>query len=102
MMQDLGRFGVTTLTAARVTKITDTGIEILETPGGDSTNGATSGTTRHIEADTVVVAAGSTSYNPLEESVKDMGVVFQVIGDAKKVATAFDAVHAGYQAARQI
>ena len=98
MMQGLGRFGVTTRTAARVTKITDTGIEFVETPGGD----ATSEVVKQIEADTVVVAAGSTSYNPLEGIVKDMGVVFQVIGDAKKVATAFDAVHAGYQAARQI
>jgi len=98
MMQDLGRFGVTTLTAARVTKITDTGIEYAETPGGDTT----SEVIKQMEADTVVVAAGSKSYNPLEEIVRDMGVAFRVIGDAKKVATAFDAVHAGYQAAMEI
>ncbi len=98
MMQDLGRFGVTTITAGRVTKIIETGIEYVETPGAENTGGAT----RQIEVDTVVVAAGSASHNPLEEMVKQMGMVFQVIGDAGKVGTAFDAVHAGYRAAREI
>ncbi|MCP4683545.1 MAG: FAD-dependent oxidoreductase, partial [Desulfobacterales bacterium] len=94
MMQDLGRFGVTTITSGKVTKIIETGIEFVQ----ESTGGAT----QQIPADTVVVAAGSKSHNPLEAIVKEMGVAFQVIGDAGKVATAFDAVHGGYKAAKDI
>jgi 2,4-dienoyl-CoA reductase (NADPH2) len=55
-----------------------------------------------MEADTVVVAAGSISHNPLGDLVKEMGVECQVIGDANRVATAFDAVHGGYRAALKI
>jgi len=50
----------------------------------------------------VVVAAGSKSHNPLEEIVKQMGLAVQVIGDAGKVGTAFDAVHAGYKAGKEM
>ncbi|HCY86106.1 MAG TPA: hypothetical protein DHV36_13295, partial [Desulfobacteraceae bacterium] len=53
-------------------------------------------------ADTIVIAAGSASYNPLESIVKEMGIDYRVIGDASRVAMAFDAVHAGYQAAIEI
>ncbi|MCP3941235.1 MAG: FAD-dependent oxidoreductase [Desulfobacteraceae bacterium] len=102
MMQDLGRFGVETITSGKVTKIIETGIEFVETPGGETTGEASGGTTRHIEVDTVVVAAGSKSYNPLEKIVKEMGVPYRVIGDASRVATAFDAVHAGFKAVRDI
>ncbi len=98
MMQDLGRFGVETITSGRVTKITETGIEFVETPDSENTDEAT----RQVEVDTVVVAAGSKSHNPLEEIVKKMGVAFQVIGDASQVATAFDAVHGGYKAGKEI
>ena len=95
MMQDLGRFGITTVTSGKVTKITETGLEFIQAgPDGDIL--------KQIEADTVVVAAGSRSHNPLEASVKEIGVDFQVIGDADRVATAFDAVHGGYRAALKI
>ncbi|MBA3010781.1 MAG: FAD-dependent oxidoreductase [Proteobacteria bacterium] len=95
MMQDLGRFGVETLTGARVTKITQTGIELaFSGPEGEMI--------RPMDADTVVVAAGSASHNPLEAVLGQMGVACRVIGDAKKVATAFDAVHGGYRAAMDI
>jgi len=95
MMQDLGRFGITTITSGKVTKITETGLEFLQAgPDGDLI--------KQMEADTVVVAAGSRSHNPLGEIVKEMGMVCQVIGDANKVATAFDAVHGGYRAALNI
>jgi 2,4-dienoyl-CoA reductase (NADPH2) len=106
MMQDLGRFGVTTITAGRVTKIIETGIEYVEisgseTPGG-ATGDATGVITQQIEADTVVVAVGSASHNPLEEIVKELGMAVRVIGDAGMVGTAFDAVHAGYKAGKEI
>lgn len=102
MMQDLGRFGVTTITSGRVTKIIETGIEYAETPVGETPETTTGGATQQIEVDTVVVAAGSASHNPLEKIVKQMGLAVQVIGDAGKVGTAFDAVHAGYRAGKEI
>ena len=91
MMQDLGRYGVETLPASKVVRITENGLEIEE---GDKI--------REIEADTVVLAAGSASYNPLEDTVKALGLPCEVIGDAGQVATAFDAVHSGFQAALKI
>jgi 2,4-dienoyl-CoA reductase (NADPH2) len=102
MMQDLGRFGVTTITSGRVTKIIETGIEYAKTPGGETPEDAPGGATRQMAVDTVVVAAGSASHNPLEEIVKELGLAVQVIGDAGRVGTAFDAVHAGYRAAREL
>jgi len=87
MMQDLGRFGVQSITTGKVVRITDTGLDIEQ--GEDRVE---------MEADTVVIAAGSASYNPLESVVKEMGIPCEVIGDARKVGLAFDAVHTGYKA----
>ena len=87
MMQDLSRIGVTTVTQTTVVGITETGIAVEK-----------DGQKASIAADTVVMAAGSRSYNPLQEAVKKMGVDCQVIGDAGKVGLAFDAVHQGYRA----
>ncbi|WP_022664778.1 FAD-dependent oxidoreductase [Desulfospira joergensenii] len=91
MMQDLGRFGVETLTRARVTQITPEGLEYEQ-----------DGKLISLTADTVVVAAGSASHNPLESLVRKMEIECEVAGDAVKVGTAFDAVHQGYQAALNI
>jgi len=45
---------------------------------------------------------GSESYNPLQELVEQKGIPCQVIGDAQKVALAFDAVHNGFAAGRNL
>ncbi|MFA5907030.1 MAG: FAD-dependent oxidoreductase, partial [Desulfobacula sp.] len=87
MMQDLGRFGIRTMTNAKVVRITPQG---LETDQG--------GQIGQINADTVVVAAGSKPDTRLTSILKNTGIPFDIIGDAQKVATAFDAVHSGYQA----
>lgn len=87
MMQDLGRFGVESMTAGKVVGITETGLEIEQ-----------NGEVVDMAADTVVVAAGSVSFNPLETTAKEMGIDCRVIGDAARVGMAFDAVHAGYEA----
>lgn len=87
MMQDLSRIGVTTVTQTTVVGITETGIDVEK-----------DGQKASIAADTVVMAAGSRSYNPLQEAVEKMGIDCQVIGDAGKVGLAFDAVHQGYRA----
>ncbi|THB77078.1 MAG: FAD-binding protein [Desulfobacteraceae bacterium] len=87
MMQDLGRFGVQTLTGAKVVRITPGGLEI-EQDGNNET----------LKADTVVLAAGSAPNRELEETVRSLDIPVSVIGDAQQIATAFDAVHSAYKA----
>ena len=48
--------------------------------------------------DLIVVSTGLRSYNPLEEKLKDKMPIY-MIGDAKKVGDAQDAIKAGYQLA---
>jgi 2,4-dienoyl-CoA reductase (NADPH2) len=60
------------------------------------------GNIEEIPADTVVLAAGAASYNPLQEFVEKQGIPCKVIGDAARVALAFDAVHQGFEAGRAI
>ncbi|WP_300458406.1 FAD-dependent oxidoreductase [Desulfobacula sp.] len=91
MMQDLGRYHVNTMTNSKVIKITPTGLTIEQEGKG-----------HEIAADTVVVAAGSASNARLEPALKKMGMDYHVIGDAKQVAMAFDAVHQGYQTGLEI
>jgi 2,4-dienoyl-CoA reductase (NADPH2) len=89
MLQDLSRIGVKTTTATTALEITDTGLKVEK-----------DGTILEIPADTIVVAAGSCSLNPLEDPLVARGIPCQVVGDARKVALAFDAVHQGYNAGR--
>jgi 2,4-dienoyl-CoA reductase (NADPH2) len=55
-----------------------------------------------IPADTVVLAVGAASYNPLQEFVDKKRIQYKVIGDATRAALAFDAVHQGFEAGREI
>ncbi len=87
MMQDLGRFGIQSLANTKVVQITPEGLEVEQ-----------GGQIQQINADTIVVAAGSKSNIDLVSILKTMGISFDIIGDAQKVATAFDAVHSGYRA----
>ncbi|MFO7910545.1 MAG: FAD-dependent oxidoreductase, partial [Desulfotignum sp.] len=91
MLQDLGRCGIETMTSATVTGISDTGVTFDR--GGKS---------EALAVDTVVVAAGSVSHNPLEDLVRRMGIVCETAGDAVAVGTAFDAVHQGFAAGNRI
>jgi 2,4-dienoyl-CoA reductase (NADPH2) len=85
-MQDLGRFGIQTMTNTKVIRITPQGLEVDQ-----------GGQIRQMEADTVVLAAGSKPDTRLVSILKNTGIPFDIIGDAQKVATAFDAVHSGHQ-----
>lgn len=51
--------------------------------------------------DTIVVSTGMKSYNPLEEELKDKMPVY-IVGDAKKVGNAQDAIRSGYETALQL
>ena len=87
MLQDLGRIGVVTRAETRVTAITDEGVAVEK-----------DGRAEVVPADSVVLAAGSRSFNPLERLLAETDIAFQVVGDARSVGQAFDAVHQGYAA----
>ncbi len=91
MFQDMDRCNITRLTATKALEITPGGIKI-EGPQG----------VEEIQADTVVLAVGSKSYNPLVEIVQKKGLPHLIAGDAQRVAQAIDAVHQGFKAGREI
>lgn len=91
MLQDLYRHKIKVMTGKKVTEITEKTVIFSE-----------NNVIREIEADSVVVAVGSKSYNPIEEIVLKKGIKYRVVGDAAKVGFAFDAIHSGFEAARKI
>lgn len=58
--------------------------------------------TELIPADTIVLASGATSYNPLEGYLEKSGIPHQVAGDALQIARAIEAVQQGFDAGRAI
>ncbi|KAF0159631.1 MAG: 2 4-dienoyl-CoA reductase (NADPH2) [Syntrophaceae bacterium] len=88
MMQDMHRHRVRIKTNTRAKEITPAGV-IAETADG----------MQEIPADTIVLALGSRSYNPLAEIFKKKGIPYRVIGDARQIAKAFDAIHEGHHVA---
>lgn len=91
MLQEMERHGIQALTGAKALEITAEGVKI-----------AVGEEERIVPADTVVLAAGAIPRNPLEPDLIDSGIPYQVVGDAGGVGLAFDAVHQGYQAARNL
>ncbi len=91
MMQDVERYGVKTRVTARVVEITVDGVEI-----------ESEGRIEYIPAETVVLAVGTSSHNPLRESAASLGIPFKVAGDALQPAMVFDAIHQGFTAGREI
>lgn len=91
MLQDLGRYGVKTVTRTKVLDIGPQGVKV-EQEGG----------VQVLQADSVVIAVGTTSHNPLQQVAIDLGIEFTVVGDAKTPATIFEANHQGYDAGRAI
>ena len=91
ILQDLSRNGIETRATAKALEITDTCVKV-----------ETDGNIEEISSDTVVLAIGAQSYNPLEEIVDKKGIPYKVVGDAAQVALAFDAVHQGFEAGRSV
>ena len=91
MIQDLSRGGVTVQKGTKALEITPTGIKVER-----------DGEVTELACDTVVLAAGSRSCNPLQEVLEKKGIPCQVIGDAQKIGLALDAVHSGFAAGRGI
>jgi len=91
MMQDVERYGVKTLTTARVMEITADYVRIEK-----------DGLSEDIPADSVVLAVGTRSCNPLQEVAAAQGILLRVAGDAVRPAMVFDAIHEGYRAGCEI
>jgi 2,4-dienoyl-CoA reductase (NADPH2) len=91
MMQDVKRYGVRTRAAARVFEITADCVRI-----------ECEGQIEDVPADTVVLAVGTRSHNPLQELLASGGIPFRVAGDALQPAMVFDAIHQGFTAGREI
>ncbi|MFH1436722.1 MAG: FAD-dependent oxidoreductase [Pseudomonadota bacterium] len=85
MLQSLERSGVKLMVAARAEEIIESGVRLQ-----------LGKRVEEIEADTVVLAAGAVSFNPLQKLLEAKSIPFTVVGDAKKVALAFDAVREGF------
>ncbi|MDD5285010.1 MAG: FAD-dependent oxidoreductase [Desulfuromonadaceae bacterium] len=91
MMQDVERFGVKTRATARVIEI-----------AADCVRIDCEGKVEDIPADSVLLAVGTRSCNPLQELAAACGIRFRVAGDAVKPAMVFDAIHQGFTAGREI
>ena len=91
MLQELRRVGVRTDVETKALEITKEGVKVSSQQGEET-----------LLADTVVLAAGSVSYNPLEAVLEKQGIEFRVVGDAGQVGLAFDAVHQGFRAGCEV
>lgn len=91
MLQDVERYGVKTRASARVIEITPDCVRIEY-----------EGVVEELPADSVVLAVGTRSHNPLQELLASSGIPFRVVGDALLPAMVFDAVHQGFTAGREI
>ena len=91
MLQDISRIGVQIRVSATAVEITESGV-IVESDGQ----------TDEIPADSVVLALGSVSHNALAAFLEEKGLPYETVGDARRVATAFDAIHEGFHAGRNI
>jgi 2,4-dienoyl-CoA reductase (NADPH2) len=89
MLQDLSRMGVKTEVQCRALEITETGVRIEK---GDETG--------EIPCDTVVLAAGSASCAPLRFILEKRGIAYRMVGDARQIGTAFEAMHDGFNCGR--
>jgi 2,4-dienoyl-CoA reductase (NADPH2) len=91
MLQELERMGSKTNTATKALEITPTGLKV-----------AKGNAVEEIPADTVVLAMGARPYNPIEAFLRQKGIPCQVIGDARTIGRAYDAIHQGFEAGRNV
>ncbi|GAB4169469.1 MAG: FAD-dependent oxidoreductase [Geothermobacteraceae bacterium] len=91
MLQDLERYGIAARTGARVEAITEEGVLIA----GHSEP-------ELLPADTVVLAVGTMADNALQQACEQLGIPCELIGDARKPAMVFDAVHQGWRAGSEV
>ena len=91
MLQDLERVGVRSGVETRALAITPEGVTVEK-----------GGAQEIIAADTVILAAGSVACCDLKAVVENLGIDCRLAGDAFRVGLAFDAVHQGFAAGRDV
>lgn len=91
ILQDLRRFGVKLITGAEAMAIEKEAVVIFR-----------EGRKEHLSCDSVILALGSKSHNPLEVELRKKLQDVHVIGDAKGPRKALDAVHEGFDVGYQI
>lgn len=91
MSQEMDTLRLTTKTSTRALEITDTYVKVQT---GDEVE--------EIPADSVVLAAGAAPVTKLTEILEKKGIEYKIAGDANGIALAFDAVHQGFDAGRNI
>ncbi|MBQ7796878.1 MAG: FAD-dependent oxidoreductase, partial [Lachnospiraceae bacterium] len=89
LMPRLAQWGVQKVCNAKVDKFVEDGVIYN---GGQELTGF----------DTIILAMGVKSYNPLEEELKELGIQVQVVGDAAKPGKANAATESGLAAALAI
>ena len=88
---ELKRLGVKVLTKAKAVEITDKGLKIQTEDGED-----------FLEADSIVIAAGSRSENVLRSEFNGLVPEIYTIGDAKRPTKALEAIKEGFEVGRTI
>lgn len=91
MLDDLKRYGIEALTGAKASAISSDSVTVVH-----------EGKEVIFAADTVVLAAGTQSCNPLQDELIGKGIPCHVIGDARRPAMVFDAVHQGHAVGKRI
>jgi 2,4-dienoyl-CoA reductase (NADPH2) len=91
MLQDLDRYGVESRTKVKVTEITTAGV-LIEAEGK----------TELLPADSVVLAVGTRAENLLLSLCETLQIPCVSIGDARKPAMVFDAIHHGHKAGQGV
>ncbi|MFP4572120.1 MAG: FAD-dependent oxidoreductase [Desulfobacterales bacterium] len=93
MLQDASRFGIKTLTTTKALEITKNAIRVRQEGTGNE---------EEIPADTVVLCVGAKPELSLEPLLKEKGISYTPAGDAETIGRAFEAVHKGYAAGKDI
>ncbi len=91
MLQDIGRHGIEVKMEALVQRIEKDGVVIIHR-----------GEEQLVKADTVILAVGTVSWNPVEKIASDLGITYMVVGDALQPATVMEATHQGFKAGNGI
>jgi 2,4-dienoyl-CoA reductase (NADPH2) len=92
LIQDLSRYHVKTRPGIKATAITTAGVQAVNADGQAV----------ELPADTVVLGMGSRSEAALQATLERLSIPFQVAGDAHTIATAFEAIHAGFAAGQAV
>lgn len=85
VLKEMALAGINILTESQVLEVNTAGVKYKRNEG-----------VQILDADTVVLAAGSQSKDDLVEDLKELNFEVQVIGDAVQPRTMLEAIHEGY------